>query len=253
MENNDKIISSFFVKDTLNPEIWVNYEDVENSKIKDDIRKGLLDIANEFIKFLGFDIFVQDITMTGSLANFNWSEFSDIDLHIIYDFKESGEQEEMFKELFNLKRTIFNSQHDITVKGYEVETYVQDMTEPHLSTGVYSVLYDEWLTQPKPESVTIDKDKIEEKSKKWMEVIDLLMSDVKEDGDESLEVKLEKIDKVKEKLKKFRSSGLEKGGEYSYENLVFKFLRRNGYIQKLFDNKNELIDKTLSVQENSHG
>lgn len=253
MENDDKIISSFFVKDTLNPEIWVNYEDVENSKIKDDIRKGLLDIANEFIKFLGFDIFVQDITMTGSLANFNWSEFSDIDLHIIYDFKESGEQEEMFKELFNLKRTIFNSQHDITVKGYEVETYVQDMSEPHLSTGVYSVLYDEWLTQPKPESVTIDKDKIEEKSKKWMEVIDLLMSDVKEDGDESLEVKLEKIDKVKEKLKKFRSSGLEKGGEYSYENLVFKFLRRNGYIQKLFDNKNELIDKTLSVQENSHG
>ena len=156
MEKENKIISSFYVKDTLNPEIWENHDDVENSKMKEIIRDGLLDIANKFIEFLGFDIFVQDVTMTGSLANFNWSEFSDIDLHIIYDFKESGEQEELFKELFNLKRTVFNSQHDITVKGYEVETYVQDMTEPHMSTGVYSVLYDEWLTQPKPEKVEID-------------------------------------------------------------------------------------------------
>jgi len=29
---------------------------------------------------------------------------------------------------------------------------------------------------------------------------------------------------------------------------VFKFLRRNGYIQKLFDFKNKLIDKNLSVE-----
>ena len=248
MEQDNKIISSFYTKDTLNPEIWDNYNDVENSKIKSEIRDGLLDIANEFITFLGYDIFVQDVTMTGSLANFNWSEFSDIDLHIIYDFKESGEEEELYRDLFNLKRTVFNSQHDIRVKGYEVETYVQDMNEPHMSTGVYSVLYDEWLTQPKPEEVTIDKDKIESKANHWMEIIDDTIKEL--GGEKSLDKSLEKLDTVKEKIKKFRSSGLERGGEYSYENLVFKFLRRNGYIQKLFDNKNELIDKTLSIQEN---
>lgn len=248
MENNNKIISSFYTKDTLNPEIWDNYDNVENSKMKEDIRDGLLDIANEFITFLGYDIFIQDVTMTGSLANFNWSEFSDIDLHIIYDFKESGEEEELYRDLFNLKRTVFNSQHDITVKGYEVETYVQDMSEPHMSTGVYSVLYDEWLTQPKPEEVTIDKDKIESKASYWMEIIDDTIKNL--GGKKNLDKSLEELDSVKEKIKKFRSSGLERGGEYSYENLVFKFLRRNGYIQKLFDNKNELIDKTLSIQEN---
>jgi len=247
MENNSKIISSFYTKDTLNSEIWDNHDDVENSKMKSEIRDGLLDIANEFITFLGFDIFVQDVTMTGSLANFNWSEFSDIDLHIIYDFKESGEEEELFRDLFNLKRTVFNSQHDITVKGFEVETYVQDMNEPHMSTGVYSVLYDEWLTQPKPEKVSISKNEIETKSKQWMDMIDTLIEDLKND---SLPEGLEKIDKLKDKIKKYRSCGLERGGEYSNENLVFKFLRRNGYIQKLFDNKNELIDKTLSIQEN---
>jgi len=247
MEKENKIISSFYVKDTLNPEIWENHDNVENSKMKEIIRDGLLDIANKFIEFLGFDIFVQDVTMTGSLANFNWSEFSDIDLHIIYDFKESGQQEELFKELFNLKRTVFNSQHDITVKGYEVETYVQDMTEPHMSTGVYSVLYDEWLTQPKPEKVEIDRDKIETKAKNWMDIIDSTIEDI--EGERDLESSISKLDTVKEKIKKFRSSGLERGGEYSYENLVFKFLRRNNYIQKLFDNKNQIIDKTLSIQE----
>lgn len=249
MEQESKIISSFYTKDTLNPEIWENYDDVDNSKMKEEIRDGLLNIANEFLSFIGFEIFVQDVTMTGSLANFNWSEFSDIDLHIIYDFKETGEQEEMFKELFNLKRTVFNSQHDITVKGYEVETYVQDMSEPHLSTGVYSVLYDEWVTQPKPEEVKIDVDKIETKAKNWMDVIDSVIGDLEKESD--LESAVQDIDTVKDKIKKFRSSGLERGGEYSYENLVFKFLRRNGYIQKLFDTKNNVIDKTLSIQENS--
>ena len=243
----DNIISSFFVKDTLNPEIWENYADVESSEMKPEIRDGLLDIANKFVEFLGFDIFIQDVTMTGSLANFNWSEYSDIDLHIIYDFKESGEQEELFKDLFNLKRTVFNSQHDITVKGYEVEVYVQDMNEPHMSTGVYSVLYDEWLKQPVAKEVKIDRKKIEDKSHHWMEIIDNTIEDL-EVGD--LDDSVEKLDSVKDKIKKFRTSGLEKGGEYSYENLVFKFLRRNGYIQKLFDYKNNLIDKSLSIQEN---
>lgn len=243
----DNIISSFFVKDSLNSEIWDDHNNIEESKMKPEIREGLLDIANEFVEFLGFDIFVQDVTMTGSLANFNWSDYSDIDLHIIYDFKEAGEQEELFKDLFNLKKTVFNSQHDITVKGYEVELYVQDMNEPHMSTGVYSVLYDEWLERPEPKEVKIDKKKIEDKSQQWMDIIDNTIEDLEVSD---LENSVEKLDSVKEKIKKFRTSGLEKGGEYSYENLVFKFLRRNGYIQKLFDNKNDLIDKSLSIQEN---
>ena len=100
----DNIISSFLVKDTLNPEIWDNHDNVEESKMKPEIRDGLIRDCKRVYRIFGFDIFVQDITMTGSLANFNWSDYSDIDLHIIYDFKESGEQEEIFKDLFNLKR-----------------------------------------------------------------------------------------------------------------------------------------------------
>jgi len=248
MEKFTKILSSFHIKDELNPEIWTNPDSPSDTKMKEEIRLQLIEIADKFIEFLGYDIFVQDITMTGSLANYNWSEYSDIDLHIMYDYKESGPEEELFKDLFKLKKTLFNSTHDITVKGYEVELYVQDTNEPHYSTGVYSVLYDEWVEEPEQENVTIDTDVIKGKVEQWQDMIDTVIEDV-EEGDEDLETSIEKIDKLKDKIKKYRQCGLEDEGEYSYENLVFKFLRRNGYIQKLFDFQNDLLDKSLSLSE----
>lgn len=245
MDQVDRIISSFNIQDELNPQIW-DETDNGSYRMKDVIRESLLAISNEFIDFLGVDIFISDITMTGSLANYNWSEFSDIDLHIMYDFTEAGQSKELYKELFKLKKTLFNSTHDIKVKGYEAELYVQDSSEPHHSTGVYSVMFDEWINEPSKEEVTIDENILQEKANQWMDIIDVVIENA---SDEKLEDAVELIDKVKDRLKKYRSCGLEKEGEYSYENLVFKFLRRNGYIQKLFDFTNELVDKRLSLEQ----
>jgi hypothetical protein len=248
MEDNSKIISSFYVKDTLNPVIWDDYDKKDESKLKSNIRDGLIRIANEFINFLDVEVFVHDITMTGSLANYNWSEFSDIDLHIIYNSSDIDEgNTELYSQLFGLKKTVFNSQHDITVKDYEVELYMQDLNELHMSTGVYSVLYDEWLVSPKVEKPEINKSFIQRKAEQWMDVIDTLEDDIKDDD---LNEKIDKIDKLKEKIKKYRSCGLERGGEYSNENMVFKYLRRNGYIQKLFDLKIKSMDDSLTINEN---
>ena len=79
-------------------------------------------------------------------------------------------------------------------------------------------------------------------------MIDTVIEDI-ESGDEDLEEGLLKIDKLKDRLKKYRQSGLEKEGEYSYENLVFKFLRRSDYIQKLFDFQNNFVDDRLSLAQ----
>lgn len=244
MESFKKILDSFYVQDKLNPKIWVDHNG--HYHMIPEVRERLLEIANEFVNFLGFDIFVQDVTMTGSLANYNWSDFSDVDLHIMYDFKESGDKEEIIKELFKIKKTLFNSTHDITVKGYDVELYVQDTSEQHISSGVYSVLYDSWINEPSKDEVVIDEKILEIKVHSWMDKIDSLMEEVE---DEELDIALTYIDNLKDKLKEFRNSGLERSGEYSYENLVFKFLRRNGYIQKLFDFSNNLIDKRLSLEQ----
>ena len=98
----------------------------------------------------------------------------------------------------------------------------------------------------KKEKNEIDTKLLKQKVDSWMEKIDNVIDDSKE---EPLEIATKKIKKLKEKIKEYRTSGLKKGGEYSYENLVFKYLRRNGYIEKLFDYQIEKFDKELSLKE----
>ena len=130
------------------------------------------------------------------------------------------------------------------VKGYEVEVYCQDIDEVHRSSGVYSILYDEWVVEPKRTSPKFDVDKVLEKSVGWMSMIDELQQQSYQKSPKEI---LDSIEKLKLKLKKYRNAGLERGGEFSYENLVFKFLRRSGYIKQLFDLKNKLFDLSLSL------
>jgi hypothetical protein len=246
MEENSNILKSFTIQDKLNPVIWQLPKNGDVEKMRPEIRESLLEIAYQFIEFIGVEVFVDDIVMTGSLSNFNWSEYSDVDLHLIIDFDQfPKEQVDLYKELLNLKKIIFNDNHDIKIKKFEVELYAQNSEEAHFSTGEYSVLFDEWLRKPKKDSVKIDTKIIDNKSKQWMDVIDGIIDNA---SDDDFEETKKIIKKYKEKLKKYRTSGLEKNGEYSNENLVFKLLRRNGYIEKLYNFENKLMDKSLSLE-----
>lgn len=238
MSKFQQILNSFSLKKTLNPKIWENPEDPNKATMVPKVRKALERIADEFIEYLGDDVFVEDVVLTGSLANFNWSEFSDFDLHVIVDLQQYENDSELYKELFNLKKQVFNDKHDIKIYGYDVELYAQDAEESHYASGVYSVMNNEWVTKPKKFKAEIDKDILSGKIKNWTEKIDKSL-----ESDET-----EVLDNIKDKLKEYRQSGLEKEGELSYENLVFKFLRRSGHIQKLFDKSNKVVDKELSVE-----
>ena len=242
MSKFQQILDSFSVRDTLNPKIWESPDDPQKATMLPKVQKGLMRISEEFIEYLGDEVFVEDIVLTGSLANFNWSEFSDFDLHIIVDLQQYEDEAELYKELFNLKKQVFNDKHDIKIFGYDVELYVQDSEEPHFATGVYSVMNDEWVTKPKKFKNEIDKSVLEKKIKNWTEKIDKALDT------ENPEDNADLIDSIKEKIKDYRKSGLEKEGELSYENLVFKFLRRSGHIEKLFDSSNKALDKELSIE-----
>lgn len=248
MSNLKNILNSFHLKDELNPKIWKSSGNDEKT-MNPKVRARLLDIAYEFIEFLKVDVVVSDIIMTGSLANYNWSTFSDIDLHILVDFNQFPESQlPLYTELFTLKKTMYNDNHNITIYGYEVELYIQNESEAHFSSGVYSVLHDEWINKSKKENVEIDTNLIKNKASKWMEIIDGTLENAQ---DEPLDDAKKLIQKYKDKIKKYRTCGLEKDGEYSDENLVFKVLRRNGYMQKLFDFENEYTDKKLSIKEST--
>ncbi len=202
-----------------------------------------------FIESFNIPVVVSDIIMTGSLANYNWSEFSDIDIHIIVDFDQfEDDKKEVYEELFYLKKSIYNKNHNITIYSFDVELYVENEQEIKdvKSIGKFSILSNEWIEEPSKEKVDIDYNRIQQKSKKWMKGIDILIDTI-EDEDYDTATKL--IDKYNNKLRKYRVSGLKSDGEYSDENLVFKTLRRNGYLEKLRNLKNELSDKYLTLKE----
>lgn len=243
MSVTKKIIDSFSIRDTLNPKVWENPKDPNKATMVPKVREALLRIAEEFIDYLGENIFVDDIVLTGSLANFNWSEYSDFDLHIHIDLQQFGKDSDLYKELFDLKKFIFNERHNIKIYGYDVELYAQDVEEPHVASGVFSVMNDEWLTKPKKVNFELDKKVLSDKIECWTEKIDKAVDS------ESSEDDIDVLENLRKKLKEYRKSGLDKDGELSYENLVFKFLRRSGHIQKLFDSAHRAVDKQLSVEK----
>ncbi len=240
-EEDEKIVSSFKPKESLSNQIF----DISNDKISmhADIRKRLLKISDEFIDTLGIEFFIHDIVLTGSLSNYNWSNYSDVDLHIIIDFEESKYPIDLLKEFFDAKKNVWNEKHDVKIKGYDVELYVQDINEPHISSGVYSILHNKWVIEPKKESPNIDDSKILQKGEEYAKKIDYLIKKGKSQN------VLDELENLRKKIKSFRQSGLESGGEYSYENLTFKLLRRNGYIEKLLKLKTDITDKKLSITQ----
>lgn len=239
----DVDLSSFRIKDKLDPTIW----DLVDGQyvIKKNIRQRLLIIADDFFDSLDLDfVDIQDVIFTGSLANYNWSNFSDIDLHIVLDFADVDKNEEIVKGYFNSKKSVWNDEHDIKIKGYDVEIYVQDIKEKHYSTGVYSLLHNKWLIKPSKDQKIKDSGMIKTKASDYMNLIDSLDS-FYEKGYYNYLIK--KIDRIKEKIKKMRQTGLESGGEFSNENLIFKVLRRTGYIEKLYDLQLKAYDRAFSL------
>ena len=248
MANTEKIINSFYLQDEFNPDLWDNSDDPKKVTLKSDIRERLLKVANLFIDYLDTDLYIQDIIFVGSLVGYNWSEFSDFDIHVLIDLDES-ENRKMTEELFRLKKTVFNAAHDIRIKGYETELFVQDANEENNIVGVYSLLNDEWIRKPNKENFKVDKKKLMTKVNQWMDIIDGVLENAE---DEDIDDAVKLVKKYREKLRKYRTCGLQKEGEFSYENLVFKFLRRNGYIAKLENFKNKFVDKKLSLEQENN-
>jgi hypothetical protein len=249
LETDKKIVKSFEPKESLSDQIFEGSDG--DFSMREDIRKRLIEIANKFIESLSIEFFIHDIVLTGSLSNYNWSSYSDVDLHILIDFDEIGNEKNsnsvmihnIFKEFFDAKKNVWNDTHDIKIKGYDVELYVQNVNEEHVSSGVYSILHDKWLVKPERNSPNIDDRKILEKGEEYAKKIDKLVK-LGQKQDVTSE-----IDILRKKIKEFRQCGLESGGEYSYENLTFKLLRRNGYIEKLIKLKTNITDKKLSITQ----
>ena len=225
-------LKSFLPHDKLSPKFWE-----DNGKMKEKVRASLLLIANEFLDYLKIDVDISDITITGSYANYNYTPFSDLDLHIIIEFADITDDEELIEGFMSAKKSYWNDKYDITIDGTEVEIYPQNADELHVSSGVYSIDNNVWITQP----VKFTKDPNTKAAKKKADVLKREITKAINSED------LQEIERLIEKIKKMRSSGLEKSGEMSTENISYKMLRTDNLIQKLYDSKFKAYSNSLSI------
>ena len=236
---NLKELDSFKMSDAVHFHKELNPAIFDGDSMKSDVRIQLLNIAEDFVDHLGIkNLNIKDITISGSSAAYSYTQYSDIDLHILVDFNEFND-DDVYRELFNAKKTVYNDQHEIMIGGYEVELYVQDSNQPVISLGEYSVMDDKWIRLPRKRRAHLDQAATKLKYEKLMNLAEFALKS-------SSPAKIEGVLKT---IKRYRQAGLDKNGEFGPENLAFKALRNNGTIDKLYDKLNELHSRKLSLPE----
>ena len=246
----DVDLSSFNIQKDLNPKFW------KDGKLDSRIRIKLLDIADDFFDFIDINwVKPEDIIITGSLANFNWNKkYSDIDLHIIIDYKKIDKRIDFVENYLHAQKKIWNEEHkDIKIFGFPVEIYTQDVNEKHISNGVYSLEKNEWITKPERNKIakvkvnkTIIKNKVSEFSNKIDNLLDTF-NKIKTDN-HKLEKLLKKSEILFDNIKSLRREDLKnKNNEITEGNIIFKSLRRLNYIEKLSNLITLIYDKMNSL------
>ena len=248
VEASEVDMSSFKKNKTLAPKIW------DGNKLNSKVRLKLLDIADSFWGTVDINwVEPKGMMLVGSICNYNWSKFSDIDLHIVVDFNEISENKDFVQDYFNAKKNEWNNLHDnLTMYGFPVELYVEDVDADTSSGGKYDLEKNTWIKKPSMDSIKqvgLEKYEIKELSAKYMTKIDDLR-DMSDTEDEYVLRKTgEKASKLWKKIKAMRKYGVDRGGESDQFNIMYKVLRRTGYLDKLFDLKSELFDKLHSIVE----
>ena len=245
VSSSDISLKSFEVQDELNPKIWVN------DKLNSRVRLRLLDIADDFIDELSVRwVKPEDIILTGSIANYNWSKYSDIDVHIIIDFSKIYKKKEFVEDYFNSKKELWKRDHeDLTIYGFPVELYVQDKDDKLEASGVYSLSKNEWIKEPKNlDDAKINEVYVKEQAAKFMTLIDGYEKDLKKETDG---YKIDKIGKntkkLLDKIKGIRKESLRRSGEMGSGNVIYKIIRRMGYLDKIWDIINNTYNKSKTI------
>lgn len=229
-----QIREDFEVHDTLNPKLW----NIETGKLLSDVRQKIIQICSAFEDYINVPIQILDLQLVGSNASFNYTEKSDLDVHIMANFEIFGEQEStILKAYYDTKKAQFNRETDIKIKGIDVEIYVQDVRSTTASNGIYSICDDEWVKEPKPiKSAT--KHNTEKEVNRWVEEINKVLAS--RDYDE--------INKAISALYLMRTNSIAVDGEQGKGNAIFKDLRNLGYLDKLKEALLKSFSKKLSLE-----
>lgn len=231
-ESADYVKTNVAYHNNLNSVAW------RGTEMQPEVRQKLLQIAKVFVGYLEIPNFrVLDVVLTGSMANFNYTKYSDFDIHVVTEYKDL-QCDDLAEAFYQAKKKIWNDDHNITIHGHEAELYVEDVDSPPVSSGVFSILRNKWVQQPSYKPPTVDDSSVNSKVKDLIKQIDAAIGSADDPAD---------LERVRDKLYKMRRAGLDAAGEFSTENLAFKILRNLGYLDKLRTAYHHQQDTDLSL------
>lgn len=231
------INEDFQIHDTLNPKLW---DDAK--RLKPEVKKKIVEIVNYFEENLQIPLAIADIQLCGSNASYNYTEQSDLDVHIVANFEAISDETEILQTVYDLSKTKFNSSYDISIHGVEIELYVQDIQSGVNSNGIYSVLDNNWIKEPKPIN-HITKHNTQKELEKWQAHI----AKVIKVGD------YDQILNAINTLYLIRHNSLNTDGEYGKGNALFKDIRNLGLLDKLKGALKDATSKRLSLESYTSG
>lgn len=225
-----KLNEAIEVHETLNPALWN-----DDNTLKSEVYDKLVEIYEEFIRFIDIPLNIVDVEIVGSNASYNYNETSDIDLHVIVNSEVNYMDKEMLRLFYNSKKGSFNDDYDLSLNGVPVELYIEDVTDGNATNGRFSILKNEWVKFPEP--ITYEIPDITDTLNEYIETATNLIA-----GDDGQAI----LDFIND-LYMMRKLGLAEDGEASVGNLVFKELRSMDILSDLKDRYYELKSNELSL------
>ncbi len=225
------LVEKFEKHNTLNPKLWAN------NKLIPEVKDKIIEIIDQFLSTIELDIKIVDARIVGSQASYNYTDKSDLDVHLISNFELMNASEEILTILYNALKTKFNSDYDITIKGVDVELYIEDMNSTAVSNGIYSIYQDKWIKMPKKLENIPEIDTSKE-YREWSDKIDTII----QFGNP------ESIEKLIDDLYILRKDSLDTEGEYGKGNQVFKDLRNAGLLDDLKTAYKKKRSKELTLE-----
>lgn len=221
--------------DQLNSKLW------DGDKLKSEVREKLIEIGNTWAEFSSIpQEAIKDMILVGGNANFNYTDFSDIDLHLLVDKNDMPDCPDLLDDYLKDKKQLWSLSHDISIYGHDVELYAQDVNaEFPANQGVYSLTQDNWMVPPTKQEVNFDDPNLIRKIEDYINKINGLIDSNAED---------ESFKKLKKKFADMRKAGIKKAGEFSQENLIFKELRNKGYLDRMNQYIKSKEDEKLSLK-----
>lgn len=221
--------------DTLNPRLW------EGDKLKPEVQEKLIEIGNAWASFANIpQEAIKDMILVGGNANFNYTDFSDIDLHLLVDKDGMPDCPDLLDDYLKDKKQLWSLSHDISIYGHDVELYAQDVNDEFpANQGVYSLTQGNWMVPPTRQEVNLEDPNLIRKIVDYVNKINDLIDSNAED---------ESFKKLKKKFADMRKAGIKKAGEFSQENLIFKELRNKGYLDRMNQYIKSKEDEKLSLK-----